>query len=232
MATNLNSNSFILAFIFTRKKFPGFLCPPLGLIVVFRGDRCIKRCPCNMRRHINSACKLDVFLSKVISNGESLYAKESKSYPLGCVSSYSGSSKPWLAFWATRVAYIHGAVMTGISLRLAWHSFRPSPLGVQGDIALSVLGWVDAKFTPIDMSSLVEPPNANPTPLVSSWFTLHRACLVSLLCLFGRFNSVSISAVSVAVAFSPSYCHVHNIPRLLVRASDSLGGMPSWIRGG
>ena len=76
MATNFNSNSFILAFIFTRKKFPGFLCPPLGLIVVFRGDRCIKRCPCNMRRrHINSACKLDVFLSKVISNGESLYAK-------------------------------------------------------------------------------------------------------------------------------------------------------------
>ena len=111
--------------------------------------------------------------------------------------------------------------MTGISLRLAWHSFRPSPLGVQvqGDIALSVLGWVDAKFTlSIDMGSLVEPPNANPTPLVSSWVTLHRARLVSLLCLFGRFNSVSISAVSVAgVAFSPSYCHVHNIPRLLVR---------------
>ena len=124
----------------------------------------------------------------------------------------------------TRVAYIHGAVMTGISLRLAWHSFRPSPLGVQGDIALSVLGWVDAKCTPIDMSSLVEPSNqCQPNP---NWChpgspcTEHVSRLVSLLRLFGRFNSVSISAVSVAVAFSPSYCHVHNIPRLLERRAS------------
>ena len=97
----------------------------------------------------------------------------------------------------TRVAYIHDAVMTGISLRLAWHSFRPSPLGVQGDVALSVLGWVDAKCTPIDMSSLVEPSNqCQPNP---NWChpgspcTEHVSRLVSLLRLFGRFNSVSIS---------------------------------------
>ena len=202
MATNLNSSSFILALFFTRKKFPGFPCPPLGLIVVFRGDRCIKRWPCNpprrCRRHINSACKLDVFLSKVISNGESLYAKIIKiilprlrefiqwiKQTLTCLLGHPCSIYSWC-----------GAVMTGISLRLAWHSFRPSPLGVQvqGDIALSVLGWVDAKFTPIDMSSLVEPSNqCQPNP---NWCHPGSPCIERVSCLSFAFTADSIPSPS------------------------------------